>query len=506
MIVDKLPRFRITSQWIILLFFGLFYFFVNFVLTPNGFFPVHQDDYVFLGKGFQDMAFFIERPVTLNLAYLLSGFGMLPLFLLVSALVVVVPMLIVVFIEELFDIRFRWYSLVLFSAITFGHFSAFENGKYLGSVVGLSGLLGCLTLLLMILAFKKNEGKYVIMALIGYALTCFSREDFLLPPLILLTLFYLKTYLKSQKILTQENVSIYRRTIVVSIILMLLIASLSVLLSVEVGSRFANMFSSNSAAVDPYAVKLTLNSMLGSYRKLSIEFIPAPTIFCLLGIFIIWIFHRNKHLELITVILIVIALMLPYAMIPNNLPAYRVVSWLPWFAVIGCIAIQAVISKVRDKIGPGVAMVSIGMLIFASFYVLHHDRKRQSIAAWYSGQQVLNKNIIRTLQKNRGVILKESIVAIRGIEGLSPWDNTNAEFLRNKLDFQNKWILFVSGSNAYNTINYQYVAGALHATNKRQYVLITPKSEICDMPDMLIFDFDEKGLGKPLRTNQLCNN
>lgn len=507
MIADKSSRFRIKSYWAILLFFSIFYYIVNFVLTPNDFFPVHQDDYILLGRGFQDMGLFMERPVTLNIAYLVSEFGMLPSFLLVSALVVIVPMLIVVFLEKLFDIRFQWYSLVLFSAITFGHFSAFENGKYLGSVVGMSGLLGSLTLLIMIMAFKKNEGKYVAMALIGYALTCFSREDFLLPPLILLTLLYLNTYLRFSKKLTQENIFTYRRTIVASGIIMLLIASLSVLLSIKVGSRFANMFSASSAAVDPYAVKLTFSSLINSFHKLTFEFIPAPTIFALLGIIVILFSHRDKRLELITAAFIIIAIMLPYTMIPNNLPAYRVVSWLPWFAAIGCIGTQTMICKMEKRLGSGAAMVGIGLIVGSSIYVLlQYDSERKGIAAWYSGQQIINKNIIGTLQQNRGLITKERIVAIRGIEGLSPWGNTDAQFLRNKLGFQNKWMLFVSGSNAFNTVNYNDATGSLHATDQRQYVLVAPISRMCDMPDMLIIDFDGKGLGEPLRTNQLCHN
>lgn len=506
MIIDKSPRFRINSHWTILLLFCFFYYIVNFVLTPNDFFPVHQDDYILLGRGFQDMALLIERPVTLNIAYLVSEFGMLPPFILVSALVVIVPMLIVLFLEKLFDIRFRWYSLVLFSAIIFGHFSAFENGKYLGSVVGMSGLLGSLTLLIMILAFKKNEWKYVLMALIGYALTCFSREDFLLPPLILLILFYLNTYLKSEKKLTQETILIYRRTIIASGIIMLIIASLSVLLSIKVGSRFANMFSASSVAVDPYAVKLTFNSLVSSFHQLSIEFIPAPTIFFLIGITIVWFTHRDKRLELIAVAFIVISILLPYAMIPNNLPAYRVVSWLPWFAAIGCIATQAVICKLREQLGVAVAVVGVSMIIGTSFYVLlQYDLERKGIAAWYTGQQILNKNIIGTLQQNRGSISKEDIVAIQGIEGLSPWGNTDAQFLRNKLGFQNKWILFVGGSNAFNTVNYNDDAGSLHAMDQRQHVFVAPLSMMCDMPDMLIIVFDGNGLGEPRHTNQLCN-
>ena len=507
MIYNRLTNIRINSHWFVLLsFFCFFYFLVNFVLTTNEFFPVHQDDYVFAGSGFQNMSLFIERPVIMNLAYFVAALGMLPSFILVSSIVVIFPVLVILFLENLFDIKYRWYTLILFAAITFGHVSAFENGKYLGSVGSLSGVFGVMTLLTMVLAYRKNQLKYVGMALIFYTLTCFSREDYLLPPMILIIALGVNTYFQFSIKLTYQNLLTYRRTIFVCSIFMLLVAFLSVLLSIKVASRFAHLINA-SVATDPYAVKLTIDSLLTSIHKLTFEFIPTTTFFSFLGFTILWFTHKDQRFELITLAFIVIALILPYAMIPNNLPSYRVVSWLPWFAAIGCIGIQAVLDKVKARLNSKILMLGIGLTAASSIYVLlqnlQYNPERNGITAWYAGQQVIQKNIIQTLSVNRNVITGANIVAIRGIEMLSPWGDNDAQFLRDKLGFKNKWLIFVSGSSLFNKINF-IDDGTLRATDNRQYVLVAPISKMCELPNMLLISFDEKGVGDIQHTKQQC--
>ena len=487
------------------LFFCAFYYLVNFTLTPNEFSPVHQDDYILLGRGLRDMAVFIERPVTLNFVYLIAEIGVFPTFLLVSAIVVFLPIAVIHFFELVFGLRYRWYSLILFSAICFGHFSSFENGKYLGSVVGVSGLLGSLTLLSMLIAWGEKSKKFTLFALIGYGLTCFSREDFLLPPLILLSFFYLSTFLRLDSNKSNENLTIYRKNVLIIGGAMTILALLSVIFSAMVGSRFATMFSSNLVANDPYAVRLTISSVMAAFQKLTLQFIPGPTIFALFGLIVGWFVFQKKRMELIVSSLIIFLIILPYTIIPNNLPSYRVVGWLPWLAAFGCMTTQVVVEKIRERLGVLVWMFGVGLLFISSFYVLmQFNTERQTIAGWYVGQQSLNKNMLVTLQKNSDLISREKVVAIRGVEGLSPWGNTDAEYLRNKLGYKNKWVVLVNKNSAYNTINYVGASGDVHTNDYRRYVTVAAVSGMCDLPDMLLIDFDKEGLGELNRTSHLC--
>ncbi len=495
-----------TENWTRVLFISAFYYVVNFILTPNDFFPVHQDDYILLGRGFRDMAVFIERPVTLNFVYLVAEIGVLPTFLLVSAIVVFVPIVVINFFELLFGLRYRWYSLILFAAICFGHFSAFENGKYLGSVVGISGLLGSLTLLSMLIAWKEKSKKFTLFAVIGYGLTCFSREDFLLPPLVLLSFFYLSTFLRFDSNNPNENLTFYRKNLLFIGGAMTILALLSVIFSAMVGSRFASMFSSSLVANDPYAVQLTISSVMAAFHKLTLQFIPGPTFFALFGLIVGWFVFQKKRMELIVSSLLILSIILPYTIIPNNLPSYRVVSWLPWFAAFGCMTGQVIVEKIRERLGALAWLFGVGLLFSSSFYVLmQFDIERQTIAGWYVGQQSLNKNILETLQRNSDLISREKVVAIRGVEGLSPWGNTDSEYLRNKLGYKNKWVILVNQNSAYNTINYVEASGDVHTNDNRRYVAVAAVSGMCDLPDMLLIDFDKKGLGELNRTSHLCH-
>ena len=496
---------RVNSRLLVLLCFSLFYLGVNFMFTPNNFFPVHQDDYILLGRGFSDLALFIERPITLNMVYLAAAGGIFAPYALVSVLVVIYPLLVIIFTERLIGARLNWPLYALFAAITFAHFSAFENGTYLGSVVGISGVLGTLTLILMHMGFTGAGKKYIYCSLVAYFMTCFAREDFLLPPFILLLYFYIKTIQIPRDRRQIEHPIVNVREIYFYGGIMLIVALFSILFSIKVGSRFENLFFARSDVIDPYAVKLSFISLVGSFELLSFEYIKYPTILAILGVATIFAINSGTRLELLAFIFIVISIMMPYAMIPNNLPSYRVVSWLPWFVVVGCIALQRLDLKLQAYIDPRFRFIGTIVILAAGYLaVQEYDSDRQIIAGWYVNQREINKNIYDTLDQNRDQIKFEKIVAIRGVEKLSPWSNTDAQFLKNKMGFQNMWLVLVPGSSAFNTINYLGSVNDFLISDKRRNVLVARFAALCEYSNILVIDFDQRGVGKLSRITRNC--
>jgi len=336
-------------------------------------------------------------------------------------------------------------------------------------------------------------------------LTSFSREDFLLPPLVLLAYYYFKSFDKTVRLQTSNTLAASRIWIVGVATAMLVMAALSVIFSAKVGSRFANLIYQSSATADPYSVKLTISSVFAAFNKLTFEYIVGPTIFSLIGVGLGLILFREKRFELITTTLIVLSIILPYTMIPNNLPAYRVVSWLPWFAGIGILIMQQLLNEIKERMGSKFGNIAISISVAFSVIILAQmDPKRQSMARWYKNQQILNNNIIGSLIQNSDMILKEKIVAVRGVKGLSPWSNTDAGFIRNKIKLPNKWVLLIDENSQFYSINYSFKNSEVHKKRKQSHVLVVKTSELCEMPDMLLLDFDENGAGSAYRSGQLC--
>ena len=52
--------------WLPATLLALAYVLVNFVMTKNSLSPIHQDDYLALGYGYEDMRWWISRPVSTN--------------------------------------------------------------------------------------------------------------------------------------------------------------------------------------------------------------------------------------------------------------------------------------------------------------------------------------------------------------------------------------------------------------------------------------------------------
>jgi len=141
---------------------------------------------------------------------------------------------------------------------------------------------------------------------------------------------------------------------------------------------------------------------------------------------------------------------------------------------------------------------------FSVIILAQMDPKRQSMARWYKNQQILNKNIIGSLIQNSDMISKEKIVAVRGVKGLSPWSNTDAGFIRNKIKLPNKWVLLIDENSQFYSINYSFKNSEVHKKIEQSHVLVAKTSELCEMPDMLLLDFDENGAGSAYRSGQLC--
>lgn len=468
------------------------YYVINFILTQNAFFPIHQDDYVFLGTNWENFTWRIERPVTMNLAYIASSLGHDVSFYAVSFLTVAFPALTLLFLSLLFRIRFSWVAALLFAVISFSHHGSLENGKYLGAVGMWSLFFGSISLILALLAHRTRSRGYLVLTLLAYALSAFSKEDFLLPP------FLLMCFLAVPAIEGQERGRWLDPMMAAGAVGAAVIAVLSALFSMMVKSRFAGLVGpANGGAYD---IALGLKSLLGTFSKLTFGYIPTETGLALAAFVACLALLPRQRRRVVLFGLLTLTLILPYTLIPNNLPSYRVFGWLPWMAGIIALAVQTGMDRVPSAAGR-LAAAAVAVVIGAGVFYANLTERR-TIAGWYAGQQAINRRMVLSIERHRAEVAAEPEVGIRGLDFLSPWSNNDGSYLRKKRGFQNSWTVFVPQTTPFYQVGADGTGAAIPSLVPK--VRVVAETELCSRPDLLVLQFDANGKGTPSRARDLC--
>lgn len=486
------------STWFAFIFLASIYFIINFIMTPNTLSPIHQDDYFVLGTNLENVRWFTGRPISANLAYLMGEMGLGFSFFLVNVLTIIVPLIIILFLSKLFNIQFFWYSLLLYGAISFSDFSALEHGKFLGLISSLtSHFFGCLTLLFILDYWKSNNLRKALFAFLTYSLSVFSKEDFLLPPLAILSFLWIEALL----IKSELHLSLSKKQVKNVFIFTILLASItlvSLVFSFMVNNPFLYGVTGEVTGSASYAINLNPLILLKAFSKLTFEFIPIPMSLGLISLLIGWILLPNYRHRLILIIVLLIILILPYAVIQNRMLPYRVFAWLPWLAGLTAVVIQTLVNRFDQHQKRGLFYWSIisFSLILTCTVIWQSNTPRLMVANWYKNQQDINKSILITLQQYRNLLAKQEFVGIVGVEGLSPWSHTDGEYLRKKLFFDNHWIIFVNKASIFFTPNQE--------SGEKKFVNVKLKNQMCEFKNLLVLNFDNQGFGKPILSQELC--
>ncbi len=470
------------------------YIFINFVWTENHFFPVHQDDWVFLGRGIDDLTWRIERPVMMNIAYLTAAAGELPLFLSVSFLTLAFPALTILFFSRLFHVRFTWWMLATFFFVAFYHPGSFEYGKYLAGVGEWSLLFGMVGLILLLEAYRSRNVAMAALAWLFYTLSAFSKEDFLLPSLILafFGMFGLIRRDPNEQGYIEPQ---FNPLMAWSLALSFVAAGASAIFSATLNSRFAGVVQSESGG--PYDVLLNVPSLLSTFVMLTWGYIPVESAATVAAVVICWVLLPRKRIEVLIAAAITLSLIAPIMLIPQNLHSYRAFGWLPWFAAIITVALYAMTARLELRLRGGVfAVASIAAVLVVGVY-LSNWQERTNIASWYLNTQQMMRQMLASLEDNRDLISSEPVVGVAGLDGLSPWHNNSGAFLRMKLGYPNNWIVFADAGDPY------YQPGSTEVSGPA-ITSIAPIAELCKNPGLLVLEFDETGRGVPRRASQIC--
>ncbi|WP_406851081.1 hypothetical protein ABEB33_02715 [Herbaspirillum huttiense] len=466
------------------------YWIINFVMTPNMLSPLHQDDYLVLGAGSERLSWFLERPVSTNFAAVMGILGPNFSYGVVNVLTVAIPPLVLFFCAQLLRIRIHWLIAIPFSIFCYSHSSAFEHGKYLGLITNLmSHFFGCLVLIAMMYSWQKLSRRMDQVATICYGLSVFSKEDFLLPPLILLAYLALQFRLSN----ADRDHKDWLKKMAVSL---LSVATISVLFSVLIKNPFISGATGQIASDASYGVSFNPSVLLNSFQTLTVEYAYWYSLAALVSFVLLLLTATHRRLEVMVFAVMIVLLALPYTLLANHLFSYRVFAWLPWFAAL-LAAVIAIHLQGKSLIKPVWLAWPIALLATAIPPWINYldEVPRLSIAAWYMEATTANRNMLNAIEEHRDLLQRSPAAGIIGLTGLSPWSNNSGSFLKQKLGFQNEWIVFVDQPSMFYRIPLEEDLSSIK---------VTLTSKICDYPHLPVFKFDQQGHATMLNSDQLC--
>jgi hypothetical protein len=484
-----------------LLVTSVIYWLINFVLTPNTLSPLHQDDYVVLGAGYGKLRWLIERPISTNLAYFMGEMGPTFSFALVNLLTAAIPAQVLYIVARLLRVRLGWLLTTAFSVMVFSHLAAFEHGKYLGLITNLtSHFFGCLSLI-GLLHMRQNPSLPASMfAVSAYGLSVFAKEDFLLPPILLLIYFGGDLYYPraNNTVDAADHKSLEKKRWLKISLWFIVLAGASVLFSLLVRNPFLAGAVNQVGSTAHYAVNFDPRVLMATFRTLTVEYSTWQTLAGISVAFALGVLWKERRRELALIVVIVFCLILPYALISNRVLPYRVFAWLPWLSALVVFAAALLWRGEITLFSSRKVTRSFALVLFlVPFLIGYLDRlPRLMVAEWYKSAQKTNIQMFNSIVANQAMLQKEEVVGVVGVEGLSPWSNNDGAFLREKLGFWNRWVVFVDKSSMFFTIKESVLPTYLSVISSRQ---------VCDQPGLLVMKFDSTGVGVPVRAGELCN-
>lgn len=445
---------------------------VDFLLIPGNrleLHPVHHDDYMNLSKSVDQVSSRPPRPASTLAIGLLASAGPRAYRLASNVLTIVYPALVVLFLARLIGRNPGLIELFVFAALLFSFPASLDWVKYTGLITNLlSGTFGVLALLFLHRGLAGETRRPAIAAgLLFYAVSIFSKEDFVLP-VFLLVGFHL----------TRPGARGGRAAIVV------FGAAACVFALLLYNSTLPHSFTSLGAS-GPYQVHLSPGSVASTilrYLTLSPFLVGALIVSFAAGAGAN-LADRESRPPILLAFAIIGSLILPYAVLPNHMAPYYAFGWLAWMT--GLIAVSLSVLAVRVRWPALVYAISVLLAIFA--VRLTHG-ERSAIVRWYANESERNDNITHTLVENRAALASLPTVGIVGVAGLSPWSRSDGDYLRTRLHLRNRWIVFVARSDIFYSLNDSH--GKVH---------VRSLASLARSPQLPLLVFDTSGRGRLVR-------
>jgi hypothetical protein len=148
--------------------------------------------------------------------------------------------------------------------------------------------------------------------------------------------------------------------------------------------------------------------------------------------------ERRFALRAAAIVPVTLALVAPYAALPHHLFAFYAFNWTVWQS-----AALLAVGPLLASLGRGgrVALGS-GLVVLLAAWTAVTQPQRSGTARWYAGEANRNRAILRTLDGLRETLRPWPVVGVTGLAPLNPWHRNDGAYLRNRLGFRNRWVVF----------------------------------------------------------------
>lgn len=420
----------------------LAYVVINFVLIPDNRiigFPIQHDDFTNLSHTSIDLYRARIRPVSTMTLMALSMAGPTSFFVVLHVLTVAHVALALTFLAVLF--RVRRPPLAFLFALSVPPF-AFEYivyyYRYTGLITNLLSIsLGALSLLLLLTGLRGPQvlRVRVVLGVVSFALSLLSKEDFILPVVLLCA------YLALPGVATSRRQQVTRLTLTAG--LGAAAAAWLLFSTVVVRSPFLGM------ARGPYERVFAPASLFATViwylrATASAKIATALQAFGLLASFFPDL--RRHWRELLLAQFIPLALVFAYAPLPHHTNPYYCFNWLPW--QLGCLMVFGHVITLLPRRSTRLATL-VALLALAAVPVAITQGRRQEVAQQYRTGISVSRNIIDTLLANRLAITGVPLVAILDPPAHNPWFGTDGSFLANRYGLRTHWLVLVPRDGEY---------------------------------------------------------
>lgn len=397
--------------------------------------PVVVDDYTNVGSSIADMSTRWKRPVSANLIFLFAHYAPASSYFAMAALAVLNAALVLWLLSQVFAVRVPMAVVAAFGIVTFSHVSAFNHAFHLGLLTNLiSHLFGLASMAALWQGWKRGGSAWFVVALLAYALGAFAKEDFLLPPLLLAGLLALRA---REEGTTPASARGYWMQ---AAVLFAIAAASLAWHALDRNPFVAGLFAPERSPA-PYVVDLSPRGLASSYWTLLGGFAPLACGVAALAWVAMFLRLRGRRVALLWYLAVVLALVLPYAIIPRTIVPARVYAWLPWLVAIAAVAwasMQAAIPPARR------VLASATVLVLALAAAWLQWPARGPLLAEYAGQVAKNRTMVETLLLHRGQLDGHPEIGLVGLGEWGPWCAQDALYVNGKLGFEGRrWLVFV---------------------------------------------------------------
>ncbi len=455
------------------------YWVINFLLLSQNHiisYPVQGDDYHAFIFTFNLKIWHTNRPIFYFLAPLFADLGRVGYYLFMHVMVVLCAVTVFRFGRKLFSFALPIEWIIFYAVVVFSFPFIIDVSKFLGAIINLcSALFALISMLSLLKGSRENKNSFFIVAAIFFTLSIFTKEDFILPNILLVFyLLFLDKKEKNQKA-SDKKLYFYLGYSIIAVLALVLFnkyiahsvfTGMSVVPSVnyEINMTFSSIFH--------VLIKYLTPTFYTTWFSISILVISG---LCMLFT------NTQIKIKILFCILSILSLILPYTVLPNHFSDFYSYNWLPWegiLIVFGLFTLTSFLPRI----------VKCAFILIVSILLnLSTHAYRNGTSSFYDAEATVNKNMISTLMHYKNQLNQEDYIGVSGVTGLSPW--ADGVYLEN-LGLKPKWIIFVDKSSVFNTIN------GNNKLNPGIRINVLNTNQRCDFPHMKYIYFTPDGKGK----------